>query len=347
MSPAISVPVASAIPVDGPPGIPHVAASQMDMTQLAQLMHAQQQQMATMLHHLVSKQSTSHQPDVGTGIGAYKGLDERHFRRLEKFDNKSESWKEWRTHFRTAVRENSPITADVMEKAESEEIPILADKVKEANPSYTEAIDLRFSLHSRLVSPTTGVSLAVVESSGTCGLEAWRLLSQRYNPRTHSRCVQLLRKIGNYHITNIDNVLTGLVQWEGMVGVLARDHKEVLPDKMRIALLISVPPNALQEGVMEHLGRLTTYGEAHDEVVSLVNASSKYPVGDAMDCSSLAYDQEELDIDAVARDQCSNCLGYGHFSRNCPSPKGKAKGGGKYRPAHQEDQRPGKGGGAV
>ena len=126
----------------------------------------------------------------------------------------------------TAVRESSPITAELMEKAESEEIPIQADKVKEANPSFTEAIDPRFSLHSRLVPPTTGASFAVVESSGTCGLEAWRLLSQRYNPRTHSRCVQLLRKIGNYHITKVDNVLTGLVQWEGMVGVLARDHKK-------------------------------------------------------------------------------------------------------------------------
>ena len=171
MSLAMSVSVASAIPVDGPPGIPHAAASHMDMAQLVQLMHAQQQ-MAAMFHHLVNKQFTSHQPDVGTGIGAYNGLDERHFRRLEKFDNKSESWKEWRTHFLTAVRESSPITAEVMEKTETEEIPIQADKVKEANPSSIEAIDLRFSLHSRLVSLTTGVSFAVVESSGTCGLEA-------------------------------------------------------------------------------------------------------------------------------------------------------------------------------
>ena len=120
----MSVSVASAVPVDGPPGIPPAAASQMDMAQLVQLMHAQQQQMATMLHHLVNKQNTVHQPDVGTLVGAHKGLDERHFRRLEKFDNKSESWKEWRTHFLTAVRESSPVTAEVMEKAEVEEAPI-------------------------------------------------------------------------------------------------------------------------------------------------------------------------------------------------------------------------------
>ena len=64
MSLAMSVSVASAVPVDGPPGIPPAAASQMDMAQLVQLMHVQQHQMATMLHHLVNKQNTVHQSDV-------------------------------------------------------------------------------------------------------------------------------------------------------------------------------------------------------------------------------------------------------------------------------------------
>ena len=118
------------------------------------------------------------------------------------------------------MRESSPITAEVLEKVETSEIPALREKVLETDPSYQEALDLQFALHSRLVSLTTGVSFATVESSGSCGLEAWRLLSQKYNPRTHSRCVQLLRKIGNFSIPKVEDVLTGVVLWEGMVAVL-------------------------------------------------------------------------------------------------------------------------------
>ena len=246
----------------------------------------------------------------------------------------------------TAVRESSPITAEVMERAESTEVPIQLNEVVKADAKYQEAVDQRFTLHSCSVSLSTGVSFPIVESSGACGLEAWRLLSQKYNPRTHSRCVQLRRKIGSFSIPKTENVLTGMVHWEGMVGVLARDHKEVLSDKLRIALLISILPNGLQERVMEHLDRLATYIEVHDKLTSLVQSSTRYNVGDAMDCSGLDHGDElgdDLNIDAVSRDQCSRCWGYGHYAKDCPSPKGKTKGGGKQRPAYQ-DQRPGKGG---
>ena len=77
-------------------------------------------------------------------------------------------------------------------------------------------------------------------------MESWRLLAQKYNPRTHARCVQMLRKIGTFTISKMEDVLSGTVRWEGMVAVLARDHKEVLSDKIRIALLISILPNGLQ-----------------------------------------------------------------------------------------------------
>ena len=60
---------------------------------------------------------------------AVNALDERQFRRIVQFNNKTESWKEWRTHFLTAVRESSPVTAEVMEPAETSEGLIKHDDV--------------------------------------------------------------------------------------------------------------------------------------------------------------------------------------------------------------------------
>ena len=97
---------APALVVDTPLGIPHAMAPPADVAQCIQLIHsqvqaqqaaqqAQQQQMAAMLNHLVITQNAGLPSVGGTGNGATKGPDERHFRRIQKFDNKTESWKKW------------------------------------------------------------------------------------------------------------------------------------------------------------------------------------------------------------------------------------------------------------
>ena len=172
--------------VDPPPGIlgpQNVAqtppAAPTELTQLFQLMQAQmqqqaqqaqqlqaqqaqQQQVTDMLKVMMQLQSSSLPPVSSTVIGTAKGLDEKHFRRITKFDNKGESWKERRTHFMTAMRESSPAMAEVMEKAEASDYPVDDAEVLKADVSYSAALDLQNVLYARLVSLTTGVSFAMV-----------------------------------------------------------------------------------------------------------------------------------------------------------------------------------------
>ena len=86
--------------------------------------------------------------------------------------------------------------------------------------------------------------------------------------------------------------------------MLARDHKEVLSEKMQVALLVKILSNALQERVNEHLDRLTTYKDVHGKISNLVQPSSKYSLSDAMDCSAVDdYNDEaygEADVNALA-----------------------------------------------
>ena len=96
-----------------------------------------------------------------------------------------------------------------MEKAEVSDSPIRAESVLEGDPNFQEALDLQHVINARLVSMTTNVSFALVESVEGNGIEAWRLLSQKYKPRAHSRCVQLVRKIGNFSISRMADVLSG------------------------------------------------------------------------------------------------------------------------------------------
>ena len=188
----------------------------------------------------------------------------------------------------------------------------------------------------------------MVESAEGNGIEAWRLLSQKYNPRTHSRCLQLVRSISNFRVPRMDDVLTGLVRWEAPVAMPARDHKEVLSEKLRTALMISILPQTLQERAVEHFDRLTTYNDVHAKIIGLVQASSRYSASDAMGCSAVdeyTEEDEDSEINALSKNHCTRCDGYGHYAQDCPTPPAKAKGKGKQKASRQETDAPsGKGG---
>ena len=128
--------------------------------------------------------------------------------------------------------DTSPVTADVMVKAETSEVIVDAETVHGESGTYQEALGVQHVPRTILAATTTGVSFTIVESSNGDGLGACRLLSQKYNPRTHSRGLQLVRNISQFKVSRVGDVLTGLVRWEALVAMSSRDHKEVLSEKL-------------------------------------------------------------------------------------------------------------------
>ena len=169
---------------------------------------------------------------------------------------------------------------------------VLASQSPWANSrqSTTDARASQRVCSNKLLSFTTGTSFALVESVSEPqnGIEAWRILSKRFNPATPSKCVQLMTSIVTIKVTHQNEILGSLLKWESMVNSLARDHQEQLSEKMKIALMVRILLAALQERVHEQLDRLTSY----NKVVSLVQSSSKYG-SDEMDCSWVAEGSDQ------------------------------------------------------
>ena len=79
--------------------------------------------------------------------GYVRKLDEKHFRRVPVFDNRN-PWREWRTHFLTAVRESYPELVDCLIPVESHEDPIPPGaNLKEFQDTWT----ISPILHTRLM----------------------------------------------------------------------------------------------------------------------------------------------------------------------------------------------------
>ena len=122
----ISVPV----PGDGG-GVPAVVDIQVLLQMMAQLMQNMQ--------NMQQQQSAQHGGQGPSGFGQDGGrmpsvrssLDEKFFRRVDKFNNTESTWKEWRVHFVSSVREASSELAAWMSQAEAVTEPIAPEKLQQ------------------------------------------------------------------------------------------------------------------------------------------------------------------------------------------------------------------------
>ena len=142
------------------------------IAQLMAFLVRQQTQMAEMM--ITFKSS-------GRDHMANAKLDDRNFKRIEKFNNKREAWTTWKMHFMTCVRECDTSFADFIWGLEkrADEICLLT-----LDPTQSQ---LAAALYSRLISVTTGEAFRIVEMTRGNGCEAWRLLNILTSGMTHKR----------------------------------------------------------------------------------------------------------------------------------------------------------------
>ena len=164
-----------------PPGLPNQPS-------IMSLLQAMQQMMQMMMTFQSGQGTTSSAPPPAVsphGGGDWKRdghmanvrLDERAFRRLEKFSNKKSDWKEWRTQLLTAIRECDATFATALVNFERSEEAV-------ENSALTPTLQqLSATLQARLVSVTQKEAFAIVDAAQDEGIEAWRQLIKRFDPR--------------------------------------------------------------------------------------------------------------------------------------------------------------------
>ena len=191
-------------------------------------------------------------------------------------------------------------------------------------------------LHSALVATCQNAALTVVKRAGAGeGLEAWRNLLRKYEPRTkQTKVVKLLLSVLSFSFKGHD-IIDALERFEEECGEYEKEAGKSLDDEIKIGVTIrGIDDGPLREHLLLHSERCTNYADFRSEVETIARARANATWASPMDISAFGGGGKG---GGKFSGTCNNCGKTGHKAKDCFGPGGgAAKAGGK---------RGGKGGG--
>ena len=103
-----------------------------------------------------------------------------------------------------------------------------------------------------------GTAFTILESveSGN-GFEVWRKLREDSKPSTPTGALRSIMEVMVCKkVINIKEIMSTLTEWEVKVQRVLRDHGEVITDRMKLAIAITMCPLNIQENILAAADRV-------------------------------------------------------------------------------------------
>ena len=267
-------------------------------------------------------------------------LDARLLGRPPRFGGSEAEWQDWSFQARAYLDTLSPTTGEAIEGAETAGRPVPARGLR---VEHQEASRKIFYVLAMLLHGPPLLLLRSVERGN--GLEAWRLLKDRYESATASRLHAMLGKImrPDRFPEGAQSFESALQDWELLVHRWENMANDVLNDSVKRQILLEQSPASIRM-------QLTLAG--HPDYRTLKQALMEYLMN-STDWSDHIQNSTNngatpMEVDAITQSRkpdekgdrtCYNCGKQGHLSRDCWSPpqqqqqaqKGKGKSKGKTK----------------
>jgi hypothetical protein len=219
-----------------------------------------------------------------------------------------------------------------MAKAEIDVSPTL---IATAPP---EMENLSRQLYYMLIMLCRGAALDMVVNAGQGeGLEAWRLLVQRFEPKASTRFVGQLLNLLSYDMSG--EIVQKIEAFERESANYERGSGEVIVDGMKIGVTLrNLEEGPLKQHMLLNADRFKTWIDFRNEIINIkramsqANATSSPMQLDALAALAKAKGGKKGAKGATDR-ECYNCGKKGHLSKDCWSAAGKSKGKGDKKAA--------------
>ena len=178
-------------------------------------------------------------------------------------------------------------------------------------------------LHGALIATCQGKALVIVQRAGTGeGLEAWRELLGKYEPRSKQSKVMRLCEVLGFNFKEGD-LLDSLERFEACVAEYEKESGKVVDDDIKIGVVIrGIEKGSLREHLLLHSERTDTFAAFRAELDTIARAqSASLLTSSPMDIG--AFEKEKF------KGNCDKCGKPGHKKAECWGTGGQAKGKGE------------------
>ena len=248
---------------------------------------------------------------------AGRGIIDTRIGKPPVFSGDENTWGDWSFKLRSYVSVVDLQLGQMMEAAE------LAAHANAWLPSVPLNQDMDAQLRYLLVMLTSGPALQIIRQQPS-GVQAFRDLARRYNPRSQARSLAQLQELIHFDFGQEPAGVTDrLIVFERLVGEYEISSGEVLGVQVKCAVLLERVPSELRTQMLLTCGSRPDYAIMRQTVESYSVAKRSWQPS-----HSTSMGEAPMEIDAVYGDK-------GKKGKHGKGKKGKDKGKGKHKGKHE------------
>ena len=254
------------------------------------------------------------------------------------YDGDFSTFEEWKYKFTAYIGLINPIFPRLLTQSERSPDPITdpviragADTIEEGERWIRLASELQFIL----VNITKGPAATVCRQMGLTsnGLETWRQLVIRFSIPVGTRSIGYLTKLlkPSFDESKFEE---SFATWEFEINRYERDNSTILPDNIKIAVLLNETKGSLQQHLQLTASHVTDYQQIRTIVIEYYRAAASFSRMQQLNGQQPKDDKGPAPMDIGATWKGKNNKGKGkkghHKGKGKPSGKGKGYGNNYY-----------------